>query len=277
MGRTFHASVVFPRERQRALPGLAVGAICMAANAAHASPWGQAEYEFLVIQRLEAYRAAAGVREFDQNTWQIYGEYGASHGITLGGKVAYGLQDITSGPTLGDTREGIVDADFFVQKSLLRRGNHVISTQALYAPSTRPASALLGDARADDRDESVQLSLLYGGGSERAFVSSSVGVRYSLGADADQLRVDVSAGWHGPWGTMLMLEANSIDALNSAGVSEETGIPGQEFDLLSVSPSVVATINDNIRFQMGGRFDLKGENLDLGNGAFAALWVGGRR
>ncbi|MEM6650508.1 MAG: hypothetical protein AAF603_09690 [Pseudomonadota bacterium] len=154
---------------------------------ANASPWGQQPLAILNIARADIFRAAAEDREFIQTSFQNYTEVGVTSQITVGGKIAYGIQSVAFENT-DDVRDGVVDAELFAQRVMYRGEGSIFSAKASYYPSTGTQSAF-GLNTPSGRDSAMGAHLLFGKGFERSFLASSVGVIKSFGQDADLKRL----------------------------------------------------------------------------------------
>lgn len=240
------------------------GAILAAASTVHASPWGQTPKARLVINQLEHYGADHADRRFGQLTVQTYAEWGASPSWTVGGKLAQGWQATEQGPTK-DARSGIVDADLFVQRRIGHTDANALSVQGLYSFGTA-IQAALADPDQINRDDALQIGLLYGQSGEPLFRTGTVAYRHSLGGDADQLRLDIGMGYHTQGGRLYLWDIHHTQAVTSAGPT------GLEYNVTRLSASIVWPLSQSHRLQIGGRMDVAGRHLDEGAGFFIALW-----
>lgn len=232
---------------------------------AMASPWGQEARKSLLISKIDIYKAEAGDRHFEQLTSDDYGELGLGRGWTIGGQVIAGQQEIDT-PGYADVRDGLVDATLFLQREIPAEEGHALAVQALYAFATDATSVIDGRVH-EGRDPAIEVSGLWGYGDEETFLTAKTGARASLGDDADELRLTLSAGRHLTPRSMVML-----DLATTLSVTEAEDEGGTDYDLITLSPSLVVPLGKWCRLQVGGRADLWGDGLDTGAGAFIGLW-----
>ncbi|WOI53404.1 hypothetical protein [Parvularcula sp. LCG005] len=232
-----------------------------------ASPWGRLAQDYLAISRIDHYRSTDSGRDFQQQSAQTYVEYGLTDHWTIGGQAAQGWQ--RKKDAFGDDhRAGLIDAELFVQRRFLETGGHVLSVQGLVAPQT-PLDEMVAIDTGDQREAAGQIAVLYGFSRERHFIAASTGWRKSFGDDADQWRTDVTIGRHGPDGGMTLL-----DIYSTVSIGASLAVYGIDYDLVTLAPSRVFKVGRRSHLQIGARFDVAGENIDRGHGAFIALWVG---
>ncbi len=233
-------------------------------SVAHASPWGQMGGAYVIINRFDQYWSSAEDRSFKQSNIQIYGEAGLPKKLTVGGKATYTAQHIER-PGFEDHPQGISEAEVFLQRRLMKRGRSVLSAKAAYAAPTQISSALVNGVNTE-RDGAVQLSGLYGWSTGPIFVGGEGGYRHSFGGDADQMRLNFTLGHKARNGRLVLVELfNTISVTDPA-------FGGVDYDLVTLSPSIVLPARGKHKLQLGATIDLHGRNVDNGYSAFISFW-----
>ncbi len=246
--------------------GFAALFFCCACFApAYASPWGQSPREGLTITKLDHYRASDDARRFAQTSLETYAEFGLTPDWTVGGKLSYGWQDIKNA-AFEDQRTGLIEADGFVQRRLFRTDHQVGALQLLYAAPVSTRS-VFNPPLESGRDAAIQIGARHGWSVGPHFIASSAGYRASLGDDADQFRFDVTFARKDESGRLFLL-----DVFNTVGLTDAAP-GGVDYDLTTLSPSIVLPVTERTQVQIGGGVDLAGRNLDKGGRLFVALWV----
>ncbi|MEM9421365.1 MAG: hypothetical protein AAF986_02470 [Pseudomonadota bacterium] len=263
IGRRTHKIPHLKIARAAAISGIAIYGV-VTLSTATASPWGQTGGAYIVVEQFEQYWSNADDRRFTQSTVQLYGEAGLPKKITVGGKIAYADQTIEN-PTLVDRPQGLTGAEVFLQRRLVQRGNSVLSTKATYAAPTKVTSALL-DGKNTKQDGAVELSGLYGWSAGSVFMGGDLGYRRSLGGDADQARLHLTLGHKGRSGRLIL-----VDLYNTFSITNPS-TTGLDYDLISLSPSIVIPGWRKSKLQIGAKIDLYGRNVDPGYGAFISIW-----
>ncbi|WP_156032333.1 hypothetical protein [Parvularcula oceani] len=233
---------------------------------AHASPWTREPGRPLSISKLTASEAEEDGRQFGQTSLETYFEWGVGGGAMIGGKLGQAWQSIEQ-DAFSDRLSGISEAEIFVQKGFARSERGVASGAVALAAPTSTTSQLIAD-RAFERDAAAEISALAGYDFSAAFVTAKLGPRLSFGDDADLLKGEVTLGHARDSGTLVLVDLYATQSLGGAAPG------GVDYSLYQIAPSVVLPLFGRVALQLGARADLAGENVDLGRGAFVALWVG---
>ena len=256
----------------------ASAALCLAAGAhAEASPWNRDGADLFTITRNAWFAAEGGeasegtARRFEQSSVEVYTEYGLNDAVMAGGKAIYAWQTVTeqtaSGADAATRLDGFAEAEVFVQGQVARWEGGALAVMATAAAPTRTSSRSR-DGLAFERDARAGAAILAGWSLDRAFATMRAGPDISLGADAHTLRVEGTVGRRFGEATVLLGEAYWTQSLGGADSD------GVDFSVLRVGPSVVLPVWGPVRLQLGGTFDVTGENVDLGASGFVAFWVG---
>ena len=255
----------------------ASASLCLAAGTAHASPWNRDGADLFTITRNAWFAAEGGdagegtARRFEQSSVEVYTEYGLNDTLMAGGKAIYAWQTVTEQATSGAdeaTRlDGFAEAEMFVQGQIARWEGGAVAVMATAAAPTRTSSRSQ-DGLAFERDARAGAAVLAGWSRERAFATLRAGPDISLGDDAHTLRVEGTVGRRFGERTVLLGEAYWTQSLGGAAPG------GVDFSVLRAGPSVVLPIRGRLRLQLGGTFDVAGEDVDLGASGFVAFWVG---
>lgn len=248
--------------------GLALIGLSSAASIGdgHASPWGRGAGESFEVARTEFYRAEDQGRRFEQTTLESYVEWGITDRWGVGGKLTHGFQSIETAK-IADNRDGIVEANIFVQRHFTLGDGAAAAIQLLYDFDTTTRS-IFDRSVADRRDAGVQLSGLWGASDKHSFTTYRLGYRASLGDDSDLIKLDMTWGHHTAPRQMLLFDLYTTFSANTAEAD------GQDYDLVTFAPSYVFPLTKRSRLQLGGRVDLWGDGLDTGNGGFLSFWWG---
>lgn len=231
-----------------------------------ASPWGQPQGETLVLTRLEQFRAETDGRRFEQIASQTYAERGLPGSWTIGGKFTQAWQTIEQEEGQNDSRAGLVEAELFAQRPVVRTDRGLAALQVLYAAPTATQS-LTGPEREPQRtDGAMQIGLMAGRGGERRFIGGLAGIRASLGDDAHQFRSEFQAGTRLSRRELLYVDINTTLSLSGG---EPDGV---DFSVISAGGSYVFPVSRRYRVQLGARTDIWADNVDAGRALFISLW-----
>ena len=213
---------------------LACLAGCLVAGRATAGAWTLAKGEGQTISTTGRRVAPAGaffggVSDDDENSSQVFVEYGVADGWTLGGKLYAAF-------SAADARQTEISVGLHVRHRVWQRENgDVVSVQA--GVSAPVEKWLIGDA-ADRLPSSVpeaHLRALYGHGWQtgwgNSFVSAETGFHWRGEHAADEWRIDVTAGTEHWKGVMGLLGVHSIVPVIGDGEAS-----------LKIAPSVAWTM-----------------------------------
>lgn len=194
---------------------------------------------------------------------QIYAEYGAAARLTLGGFVEF-KADRDAPP---DVDALAVSAGAFLRVKLHEgRAGDPLSFQfgLIGAPSEPdPATGIFGEETA------VDARLLYGRGFGSAwgdvFVNAEGGIRWLLDGGADELRVDLTAGWR-PGAQWLLL----VQSFATIGLRNPDPF-GSDYDSLKLAPAVGYRMGP-ATVLFGVEQTVTGRNVDRGTRFKLSVW-----
>jgi hypothetical protein len=261
-------------------------AACMEAPAM-AGPWPQAQGGGLVISTMSYLQAsnrlpnanpAVGDGTFSRLDLGFYSEYGITDALTLGASTRLEQVRLHGSSVSGETT-GVTDAEFFARPVLWRGQESILAAQGTvivptgYDLDRNPA---LGDGAVG-----VEPRVLFGHGFELgarpSFFDVEAAYRVRFGGPADQIRIDATLGSHLTPNCMVLLQShNTISVRNeSKDISLDPGFSGEhgtDYDLYSVTVSVVREISSHWSVEVGGMSEIAGRNYSTGNGGFLSVW-----
>ena len=239
---------------------LALLALSPAAEAA-AGAWTRPPGEGFVSAGTSYYRTDEAV-PYEETTVALYGEYGVAEGVTLGGAVET-VQPLDA--PIGF--EGDLTLSAFAQARLREgeAGDPLSAAIGVELPFGDPLIAQSPD------DPALDLRLLYGRGFGTrwggAFVDLQGAVRLRFGEDADELRVDATAGLRPAARWLVMLQSFATLGLRNA----EPG--GDDYDVLKLAPSVGYELVEDVTVLIGLEREVAGRGVALGSRARLAVWT----
>jgi hypothetical protein len=240
---------------------------CQLITHAEAGSWQQRQGSGLVIQTQEYLRAEAGPNLFEQSTLRNFAEVPIGR-YTIGYKTGYTFQRglcLEVGPCgeqgWDNRASGFNEAELFVSKHTFFGRSAFALRAAGILPTTKTAQS----ERQMGQDGAFELGGSLGTGRKNYFLDGYTGYRRSVGSDADQLRLDTTAGVR--FGDKLLLaQTFTTRSLRNGGPK------GLDFDLTQASLSFVLPLRQRMSLEVGGRADLQTRGFDKGRGAFFSLW-----
>jgi hypothetical protein len=240
---------------------LACGLIAVASGAL-AGAWTRPSGETFASLSSSYYRTDPG--SYEETTLDLYVEYGLRDWLTLGGAAEIKRPVGASGDLDGETTlAGFAQAR-------LREGaaGDPLSLQlGLRAP--------LGDVAAGappqiESDWAAEIRLLYGRGFATeggdAFLDAQGAFRLNRGDDADELRLDLTAGLRPAPRWLVMVQSLNTVGLRNADRS------GDDFDVYKLAPAVGYEIGWGATLLLSVEREIAGRNIDRGTRAKLAVW-----
>lgn len=229
--------------------------------AAWAGAWRLDDGQELTITTVEAFSSEVGARQFEQSVLRSYSEIAIGARSTFGFQLASAWQQ-ASGPGYTNYASGISEAEIFALRHFRRPGGAAFAVRAMGVLGT---SKFIDGSRVMGQDAAVAIGALAGHGNERLFGETEVQGRFSVGDDADQLRLNLTGGLK--YKRFLLL----LQSFNTRSFSS-TARGGTDYDLGQISLSAVFPFPRNLSLELGGRQDIYTRNTDPGTTAFFSLW-----
>ena len=233
----------------------------LAATETAAGAWTRQPGEGFVSTATSYYRTDAAA-PYEEATVALYGEYGVAEAITVGG-AAEAVQPLDA--PIGF--EGEVTLSAFAQARLREgaAGDPLSASIGVELPFGDPLIAQNPD------DPALDLRLLYGRGFGTgwggAFVDLQGAVRLRFGEDADELRLDATAGLRPAERWLVMLQSFATLGLRNADPG------GDDFDVLKIAPSLGYELVEDVTVLIGLEREVAGRDVDLGTRARLAVWT----
>lgn len=190
--------------------------------------------------------------------------WGVSDGTTLSFQPSWQRLKADNASGGSDIGSGLADAEFALRRTLWQGGADIVAVQPLlrvplgYDRNDQPP---LGSGKVDG-----ELRGLYGHGFDHGFVDAQLAWRSRGGPAADEIRLDLTAGWR-PDADWLLL-AQSFNAVS-------VGMPGVGYGDLrryKLQLSAVRRLNDDVGVQLGVSKAVGGRNAGGERTALLALW-----
>ncbi len=240
---------------------------------AKAGPWGQQAGDILLITSLSHYQGENGTG-FRQIASQTYGELGLGHRFTLIGNFIYTDQ-------YSDQREDPFAARGWAERSLAIqrqiRPNHPdrwAIKLGFIANANLQRYGPAGFSNQQARDEAIDFGLLWGrnfGDEKKHFIAIENSLRKSLGADADQLKVDIAIGY-----TLTPRLTFNAKSYNSFAVSNPAPIAplkfGNDYDSFQLQISAQYKLTTRYHFELALLDEYAGRNIAEGRAISLSLW-----
>lgn len=235
--------------------------LCCLPSAAYGGAWQQPDNRRLSIQTLEYFEASVGMRTFEQLTSRAYREWPLGDAVTFGTKLSYAWQTSTT-PNSVTQLNGINEALLFASHHWVREGGWAFASRMTGVLETEKFAR---DIRIAGQDAAVGLAGLVGWANDALFVELDFEERWSLGTDADQLRLQATIG-------RRVRSATFLAQINLTESHAQTVSGGFNYDLGQVSLSSLLPLTDRWSVELGGRHDIHAEGLDGGSSAFLSFW-----
>ena len=232
---------------------------CLGSQAS-AGAWQQENGRWLTISALEYFQASEDDRSFEQLSTRVYTEWAAAPGLTLGGKTSR-AQQVSETPTQVTAASGINEAQLFASWHRVADGR----AWAWRLSGHLETEKFARDVRVAGQDAAIGFAGVTGWGGEGWFFEVDLEERWSLGIDADQLRMQTTAGKN--VGPALLLAQTVVTESHT-----QTAAGGLNFDLGQASLSAIVDVTQKYALEFGGRHDLYGENIDKGSSVFVSIW-----
>ena len=234
----------------------------IAVDMANAAAWTLAPGAGFVSFTVSGYEPESPAAPKETET-QFYAEYGAMDGVTLGGFIE--LKADRASPLVENTIA--VSAGAFVRMRILEGAAgdpFSIQVGAIGAASEpEPATGIFGE------ETSIDARLLYGRGfgSEWGdlFVNAEGGLRWLLDGGADEVRVDLTAGWRPDDRWLVLVQAFGVLGLRNPEPF------GSDYDSLKLAPAVGYRLGP-ATVLLGVEQTVTGRNVDRGTRFKLSVW-----
>ncbi len=242
---------------------------------ARASPWGRERGDLFVSSKSNYFTAAApapaadalGGLRFERIDADVYAEWGAGLGLTVGGKALWGVSTYFDGYELFSAN-GVSEFEGFIQKRLAKSKHDAFGIRLAGAKPTRFQSGARPGLATDGADAEVRL--LYGRDvilrPIKVFATAEAGYRRRFGPGADQFRADALIGFERGRG-LLLIESQTT---SSVGAPEPGGAG---YDLVRLRATAVWRMSRRVSVQIGGAHEVAGRNILRGESVFAGFWT----
>ena len=245
---------------RRVLPAVLIS--LAPAEAAHAAAWTLAPGAGFASFTVSAYEAESSEAPKEIET-QVYGEYGALDGVTLGGFVE--LKADRASPLMENTVA--VSAGAFVRMRILEGAAgdpFSIQVGAIGAASEpEPATGIFGE------ETSIDARLLYGRGFGTdwgdVFVNAEWGLRWLLDGGADEVRLDLTAGWRPDDRWLVLVQSFGVLGLRNPEPF------GSDYDSLKLALAAGYRVGA-VTMLMGVEQTVTGRNVDRGTRFRLSVW-----
>jgi hypothetical protein len=193
-------------------------------------------------------------------------DYGVTDWLAL--LVKPSVQSSSLGPPADQRYTGLGNSEMGAQARLWRDDTAAVALQAnLIAPTTAgPVNSWLAGSRSAAFDLRLLLGKNIAIGSWPGFVDLSEGVRLRGGPAPNEAHVDLTLGLYAT--PRLLLLAQSFNIVS--GPSSNPNYP--QWTQSKAQFSLVYSLNDDWRVQLGGFTTLAGQNAYRENGALFAVW-----
>lgn len=262
----------------RRLVALVATALLIPPATALAGAWPQPAGGWQAIEQFTYYQTKtegydsegrpAGYGTYRQLEFSPYVEYGATDRLTLGMQPR--LQTVWNSTSAGTaTSWGLAEFNLFARWTLAQYTNDVFSVQGT---AGLPGGATSADPEVAYRNAEYEARLLWGhalefGGGMSAFTDLEAGYRARMGPDADEVHLDVTAGFR-PVARWLLL-AQSFTTLGM----RNSAPTGANYSITKLQISGVYSLTQHVAVQAGFYSELAGRNVSLGNAGLVALWL----
>jgi hypothetical protein len=246
-------------------------------HTAWAGAWPQEPGQWQAIEQFTYYQAAVqgtgphgepvGIGTYHQMEFAPYVEYGLTDRWTLGTQPR--LQSVWT-ESAGATKwsDGLAQLNVFARYTVYHGDYDVVAVQGQVGV---PGAATSADPQVAYPNTEYELRGLYGHGfslgSWTGFTDAEVAGRLRMGADADEVRLDLTAGVRPVPDWMLLVQSFSTIGLR------DNGPGGADYSITKLYASLVYDITPRVSVQVGGYRELAGRNVSLGNAGLLALWL----
>lgn len=200
--------------------------------------------------------------DFRKLETSIFAEYGLTSRITLVGRIAY--QDVEAGV---DHVRAFAATELGVRRLLARWRGNVVSAQLLGVFPGGGENVFNQHLGVGESGAEARLLAGRGWGDEArgGFAEAQLGYRWRAGEDADEARLDVTAGWrmNGNW--MIMGQSFSTWGVDGAA-------PQPDYESHRAQLSVVRRLNASWSLQAGGLGTYSGRDVVRERAVFLTLW-----
>ncbi len=200
--------------------------------------------------------------EFRKIETSVFAEYGLTSRITLVGRIAY--QDVEAGV---DSVRAFAATEIGARRLLARWRGGVVSAQLLGVFPGGGENVFnqhlgVGESGAEAR---LMAGRGWGDAQRGGFAEAQLGYRWRAGDDADEARLDVTAGWRidGDW--MIMGQSFSAWGLDGPAVQPD-------YESHRAQVSVVRRLNASWSLQAGGLGTYSGRDVIQERAVFLTLW-----
>jgi hypothetical protein len=231
------------------------------ATGSSAGAWTRPQGETFLSGSTTYYRVD-GSDAYAEATAALYGEYGLREGLTVGGAA-----EIKQPTGSGEADEGDITLFAFAQ-ARLREGaagdplSAQIGLELPFGADLIPQSS---------GDPALDLRLLYGRGFATplgdAFFDLQGAVRLRFGDDADELRVDLTAGIRPAARWLLLAQSFSTIGLRNARPG------GDDYDVVKIAPSIGYEIVEGVTVLLGAEREVYGRDVETGTRGRLAVWT----
>lgn len=244
------------------IPAAAAGLLAMTTAPAQAGAWTKPRGETLIITTQSVHyldRAPGDISQSKQES-AVYIEHGWRDHVTLVGRAA--LQAIDRSGI--EPWRGVGGVEAGVRLRLYRKGPWAASVQSIVSAQTggeNRNNAALGEGGGD-----LDLRLMAGRSFGRStFVDVQTGWRRRAGGEADELRLDMTAGTHVWRGARVMGQSFSVWSTG--------GPPGFDgYAAHRLQGSAIWPLTSHSRMQVGVMRTASARNTGIERSAFVAVW-----
>ncbi len=227
-----------------------------------AGSWARGEGQVFFAQTTEYYFSQNDAFRFEQWVERGYIEFGLTDRTTMVGQIGYAQQSVLEADLQVMDASGLAEAEIGLSRAWSAEGGGTAAFRLGLSGRTR----LVSDGRVTGgQDAAVEVVHGRGVGAENWFVDSEVGLRRSLGQDADSFLMEAGLGLK-RGRAILLLQANSLRSFRNNEAS------GLDFDLTQFSLSGVVPVGRRRSLQIGARTDAFVRNLSRGNSLFLSFW-----
>lgn len=237
-------------------------AVALTAPQAGAGAWTQAPGA--VFLSLSASHFATDDGDFEESSVALYGEYGVTERLTLGG-VVEGARSLG-----GRDEEDLKFAALARWRLFVGEAGDPFSVQVTAGDNV--GDLVPADPGREVANETeVDLRALYGRGFDSplgpGWVNLEGGVRFQLGDAADEIRLDATVGVR-PAPRWLAM----VQSFNTLGLRNQTGF-GADYSVAKIAPSIGYELTDSLTLVLTAEREVAGRNISRGARGRVSLWA----